>query len=618
MSPADAMVSEAECRLNAGWPPVVRVSGAGPAGRSPGGLVPPQPRAAGVPGSSDTHRKERLSRIISGVLRACEARSVEQQRQARREAALDAQLSEIDFGKIHSDFRNPIFDIYPPSLRNHLKRDYLSKAGTTRRVLFGDARWTAVDAGLPTNSWQAADRWLATEDAQLRGSKADIAFDEDLLESRTRVAAKFCAGLRASYPAPISLQLALDHAALLGISPPKPSPRASVEGCLNRLCADGWWRRVLRRKYARTAEEAIRARGLVSRTDALYVSHAGFAFRVAQRARNVNALARTIATNDLGESVSLLEIACTNTSAPELRRAELMARIAGIEAGAKAGGRTGIFVVLTLPSRFHSAPIAGRVNERFDGSSPRDGQAWLNKRWQRVRAALGREGIEFSGIRTVEPHHDGTPHWNLLLFAAPEHMQAIRQTIQQHFLLRDSPDEPGAAEHRIREVQLDPARSATAYVAKYVSKNIDGRHVGYDVEDAEQNRDASETCARVDAWASIHGIRQFQFFGTPPVGSWRELRRLKEPQVGVLELARVAADKGLWADFTAAVSIPTADCDRRWSIGLLKGWSDKPGKYGDPLGEVVLGVCSGTDRAYTRLRVWRINWNALPPSTCVH
>jgi hypothetical protein len=220
---------------------------------------------------------------------------------------------------------------------------------------------------------------VQTEDANLRGSKADIAFDEDMLESRARVAAKFCAGLRASYPARISLQLASDHAALLGITPPKPSPRASIEGCLNRLCAEGWWRRVLRRTYARKAEEAIRARGLVSRTDALYVSHVGCAFRVAQRARNVNALARAVATNDLGESVSLLEIAGTNTSAPELRRAELMARIAGIEAGAKAGGMTGNFFVLTLPSRFHSAPIAGRVNESFDGSSRRDGQAWLNK-----------------------------------------------------------------------------------------------------------------------------------------------------------------------------------------------------------------------------------------------
>jgi hypothetical protein len=197
-------------------------------------------------------------------------------------------------------------------------------------------------------------------------------------------------------------------------------------------------------------------------------------------------------------------------------------------------------------------------------------------------------------------------------------MRAIRQTMRQHFLLKDSPDEPGAAEHRIREIQLDPARSVTAYVAKYVSKNIDGHHVGYDAEDAEQNRDASETCARVDAWASIHGIRQFLFFGTPPVSSWRELRRLKEPQAGVLEQARVAADKGLWADLTAAVSMPTSDGDQRWSIGLLKGWSDKPGKYGDPRGEVVLGVYSGTERAYTRLRVWEIKWNGLHSSPSVH
>jgi hypothetical protein len=546
-------------------------------------------------------------------MRACEIRSLEHQRQARWETTLDAQLKRIDFGKIHSDFRNPIFDRYPPSLRSDLKGNYLFKAGPTRRVLFGDARWAAVDAGQPTNSWQAADRWLAREDAQLRASKADVAFDDDLLESRARVAARFCAGIRASHPAPVSLQLTSDHARRLGITPPKPSSLASFQGCLNRLCADGWWRRVMRRTYARQAEEMIRARGLVSRTDALYVSHAGFAFRAAQRARNLNALARAVATNENGESVSLLEIACTNTSAPELRRAELMARIAGIEAGAKAEGRTGIFVVLTLPSRFHSAPVAGKVNAAFDGSTPRDGQAWLNKRWQRVRAALARSGIAYSGIRTVEPHHDATPHWNLLLFASPEHLDSIRLAIRQHLLLSDSPDEPGAAEHRVREVQLDPARSATAYVAKYISKNIDGYRVGNDTEDLVRNRDASETCARVDAWASIHGIRQFQFFGTPLVGVWRELRRIKEPQSGVLEEARKSADDGLWADFTRALSTPGHGNSNRWSVSLLKAWNDKPGKFGDPRGYLVLGVQSDDQRVYTRPYSWHITWNAAPP-----
>lgn len=532
-------------------------------------------------------------------------------RQCRQGKAIDAKLLDIDFGKIHSEFRDPILDRYPLPVQNDLKAEYVARAGLKRQVLFGNARWAAVEAGLPTNSWQATDRWLATEDARLRESRVDIAFDDDCLESLAKVSARYCAGIRACNPPDISLQLASDRARRCGIAPPIPLNRgASIAGCLNRLCADGWWRRALRRTYARQAEEALRSRGLVSASGgAIYISHAGFAFRVAQRARNVAAMARAVATNEEGDSVSLLELACTNTSAPELRRAELMARIAGISAGLTAEGKAGIFFVITLPSRFHPAPIGRQLNPRFDGSTPRDGQAWLNQNWQRARAALARKSICITGVRTVEPHHDGTPHWNLLLFAARSDFEEIRRTIRRYFLLSESPDEPGAKDRRIREVELDPTRSITGYIAKYVSKNIDGHRTGLDFEDGERKRDTSEACARVEAWASIHGIRQFQFFGTPPVSVWRELRRLKEIQSGVLEDARRAADHGEWAAFTTAIS-RDAGRDSEWAVRTFTGWSDKPGKYGDPRGDIVLGVQSDDARAFTRHHEWQISWIA--------
>jgi hypothetical protein len=619
MSPANVVPSVTQCRLNAGWPPVVSDSAAGLAGRSPAGHVPPRPRAAGVPGSSDTRCTERLSRIKNAVARAISMRGEENARQSHQGKAFDALLRPVDFGKIHSEFRDSILDRYPLSVQNDLKAEYINKAGSKRQVLFGNARWAAVDAGLPTDSWQATDRWLAQEDLRLRVSRVDVGFDEDCLESIAKVSSRYCAGIRASNPPGISLQLASEHAIERGIAPPIPLKRGvSIAGCLNRLCAEGWWRRSLRRTYARQAEEALRARGLVSASGALYISHAGFAFRAAQRARNVAAMEKAVATNEEGHGVSLLELACTNTSAPELRRAELMARIAGIEAGSKAGGQAGIFFVITLPSRFHPAPVGKRLNPRFDGSTPRDGQAWLNRNWQRVRAALARQSISITGIRTVEPHHDGTPHWNLLVFARPADLEEIRRTIRHHFLLSESPEEPGAATRRVKMIDMDPARSATGYVAKYISKNIDGHRTGMDLEDHEQKRDALETCTRVEAWASLHGIRQFQFFGTPPVSVWRELRTLKEIQTGVLEDARRAADQSMWDALTSALRPQNTDSAAVWTVRILKAWSDKPGKYGDPRGEIVLGVESDDAQAITRLHEWQVVWNALPEQRLLH
>ncbi|WP_445286078.1 replication endonuclease [Vibrio sp. V09_P4A23P171] len=91
---------------------------------------------------------------------------------------------------------------------------------------------------------------------------------------------------------------------------------------------------------------------------------------------------------------------------------------------------------------------------------------------------------------------------------------------------RDSPNEKGAQKHRFTSEYIDPSKgSAVGYVAKYISKSIDGKHIDSDRDSSLSGIDAAE---RVVTWARVNGIKQFQFIGGPSVSVWREMRRLRE------------------------------------------------------------------------------------------
>ncbi len=64
--------------------------------------------------------------------------------------------------------------------------------------------------------------------------------------------------------------------------------------------------------------------------------------------------------------------------------------------------------------------------------------------------------------------------WHLLLFFPREHRDPVRETMRRDALETDG-DEPGAAKHRFKVVAIDKSKgTAAGYIAKYISKNIDG------------------------------------------------------------------------------------------------------------------------------------------------
>lgn len=59
--------------------------------------------------------------------------------------------------------------------------------------------------------------------------------------------------------------------------------------------------------------------------------------------------------------------------------------------------------------------------------------------------------VDYFGFRVAEPHHDGTPHWHILVFVKPEQREDLRETFSFYALQVDG-DETGAQKYRFTGV----------------------------------------------------------------------------------------------------------------------------------------------------------------------
>lgn len=378
-----------------------------------------------------------------------------------------------------------------------------------------------------------------------------------------------------------ALEFAADLCGRVGISMPERDQQNDLfdTGVIGRLVDSKWWLRQLRRLQVRVLDQVARAFRLVRKGSQIYASNEAVSIIASRRARNRKTLERMTAENQFGEVFTLAELADKSTARPDIRRAELMTRIGGFERVAQWMGHACLFVTVTCPSRFHVFAAGSGVNKKYTGQTVRDAHEYLMGLWARIRAALDRKQWHVYGFRVAEPHHDGCPHFHAMLFCDPDHVKGIAGLIRER-ALEDSPDEPGAKRVRcaVKEIDLKTG-SAAGYIAKYISKSIDGAHVGHDLF----GNDAESSARRICAWASTYGIRQFQQVGGPPVGVWRELRRIKRDQLleslaGRPEKERARANMAAWAaddgDWAAYVIFMGGPICRRIDRPLRVNYAD--------------------------------------------
>jgi hypothetical protein len=482
----------------------------------------------------------------------------------------------------------PLLDTLPGDISKNLTREFWQRHGQNPE-------------------WERkfhAQTWLSSEVEKFIDERLDVAFDDTEIRDRAERFSQLCGKMQ-------RLEVMQDFARSKGCEPPTVHKTITRVSASKRLQDSRWWRRQLRKHWTRRAEVHLRAVGLVHKRKQLYASDHMVRCRKGRKARDAALLKELIAVSDAGDQLELYEIAEKSQANPALRRAELMTRLRGFEEVANLAGHVALFFTLTCPSAFHCM---------------HNGQAWLCKMWARVRAKLRRLSVVFYGFRIAEPHHDGTPHWHAVLFV-PSHQAGTLSEVIAGMWLSEYAHEAGAKDHRCKVETIRPeAGTATGYLAKYVAKNIDGFEVGNDYE--AENTDAKETCARVAAWASAHGIRQFQQIGGPPVSVWRELRRIRSEVINsaAIEAARKAADAGEWANFVGALG--GVGVGKSGRVSLYREHTGELNRFDEMRGPQIAGVQSVSSsevrtapfqgvnegstpstlaiRVRTREKVWRI------------
>jgi|SRR5215469_7075352 len=509
---------------------------------------------------------------------------------------------------------------------------------------------------LDQTDYVEANRFCCRITQSLARAHVGKAFSEDELGACADNFATVCARTRASDPREILARLSrirpqrfpgdggqelrafaakCAFASTVGLDVIPANRTMRFHGLSARLDDPLWWRRQLRKLWSRASEQALRELGLIRRGRDVYCSESAVRQR-GDQVRRIRRFARdSIATNELGEVLELENILQRSLSNPAIRRGELMTRVRGFDELAQASGHAGLFVTLTCPSQYHVELMHGGRNPRYGDKTVREGQTWLSGVWSRIRARFAKNDYIVYGMRVAEPHHDGTPHWHCLLYADKKHCESVSNIVWD-CALGQLPAESGAYQHRVAIEPINFSRGGgVGYLAKYISKNIDAQGVtaaepsletGVGVRDPNQGTgvDIHAGLQRVQAWASLHHIRQFQALGGPPVGLWRELRRLREPiEDGLLEPNRDAADRGDWHRFCINTHFPFKSTPQRRLLRqlwrhegrgrlpstCLQFWREETGRinrYGEACGAQIVGLKASSNEILTRPHRWKI------------
>ncbi|HDS6620661.1 TPA: replication endonuclease [Klebsiella pneumoniae] len=396
-----------------------------------------------------------------------------------------------------------------------------------------------------------------------------------------------------------------------------------IPGALARMrCAD-WWQRKLWQLRNEWREELLRAACLVHRHASPYVSHDILLQKREQRRKAMDFFRNHDLINEGGDTLNMEDVVLASASNPAHRRNEMMACVKGLELIAEMRGDCAMFYTITCPSKYHATLMNGKPNPTWDQSTVRKSSDYLVDTFAAFRKAMHKKELRWYGVRVAEPHHDGTVHWHLLCFMRKKHRRAITELLRRFAIREDRAELSNNTGARFKSKLIDPRKGTPAsYIAKYVSKNIDGRGLG-DTVSKETGKSLRDSAEHVTAWASLHRVQQFRFFGIPGRQAYRELRlfasqatramKTSKPGAPVLmdpklDAVLAAADVGCFATYImkqGGVLVPR----KNYLIHTAYEPTVEPGTYGDH-GIRIYGIWSPItgkeNKICTHVHTWKM------------
>ncbi|EPB6721858.1 replication endonuclease [Vibrio fluvialis] len=233
-----------------------------------------------------------------------------------------------------------------------------------------------------------------------------------------------------------------------------------------------------------------------------------------------------------GKAISLLSFADMSRK----KASELFAKVKGLETIAEEQSFGWAFLTMTAPAHLHANPTS-KDQKNWSRQRLKAAHEFLTNRWAAFGKKLANDNVPMKsgamfGVRVVEPHKDGTPHWHMVVFynkSLEPYLFDNESGMFQRFFRHAAPALKVVIGKVSGEGREDVA-SASSYAFKYILKSlaVDFLNTDFQISDENLNVTAIESAVnRLEAWKAAVNVRAYQVFGVSSnAGAWNAVRKV--------------------------------------------------------------------------------------------